>query len=117
MNGLQEKYLANVREILSLRDFNQDAALSFEDWYHKRLHAECRLEELRRESADRGEPVTCCLMSAREFLAYVGSRELSARFVAGGKTFDVLWCALNDTRDRAALLAEEDAALDGERSA
>lgn len=74
-------------------------------------------EELRRESADRGEPITCCLMSAREFLAYVGSRELSARFVAGGKTFDVLWCALNDTRDRAEALAEEDAALDGERSA
>lgn len=50
MNGLQEKYLANVREILSLRDFNQDSALSFEDWYHKRLHAEIRLEALRGEN-------------------------------------------------------------------
>ena len=74
-------------------------------------------EDLRRAGADRGEPVAGCVLSVRDFLAYVGSRELSARFVAGGMTFDVLWCALNDTRDRAAALAEEDAALDGERSA
>ena len=50
MNMLQEKYLANVREILSLRDFNRDAALSFEDWYRERLRAESRLEELRKEN-------------------------------------------------------------------
>ena len=67
-------------------------------------------DDIDAESERRGRPVECCLMETKVFLDYVGSHELSARFVSGKARFSLLWHELNYARARASLRAEEEEA-------